>query len=237
MERLISFLKWLLAMLPAQKTAAHPMPEARPDAEAEPRAAPETAGTSQGSDGGPKPKEAGVRIAISSGHGARVPGAVGILNEVREARRIVKRVAKHLREMGVTAHEFHDDASTTQGQNLDTVIGWHNRQERDMDASVHLNAFKPTDGPRGTEAYYLSEAKTAKNVSKAIARAGGFRNRGGKLGGFAFLRRTEKPAILIEVCFVDSATDASLYEANFDAICLAIADALVAANCRGRHDD
>ena len=69
MEKLIRFLKWLLA----QKTAAHPMP----DAEAEPRAAPETEGPSQGSDGGPKPKEAGVRIAISSGHGARVPGRSG----------------------------------------------------------------------------------------------------------------------------------------------------------------
>ena len=178
---------------------------------------------------GPKPKEVGVRIAISSGHGARVPGAVGILNEVREARRVVKRVAKHLREMGATAHEFHDDASTTQGQNLDTVIGWHNRQKRDMDASVHLNAFMPMDGPMGTEAYYLSDSKAAKNVSKAIAAAGGFRNRGGKLGSFAFLRLTKKPAILIEVCFVDSATDASLYETNFDAICRAIAEALAGA--------
>jgi len=102
---------------------------------------------------------------------------------------------------------------------------------------VHLNAFKPTDGPRGTEVYYLSEAKTAKKVSKAIARAGGFRNRGGKLGSFAFLRRTEKPAILIEVCFVDSATDAMLYETNFDAICRAIADALAATNYRGGCDD
>jgi len=171
----------------------------------------------------------GISVAISSGHGARVPGAIGILNEVREARRVVKRVAKHLREMGVTAHEFHDDDSATQGQNLDAIIGWHNRQKCDMDASVHFNAFMPTDGPMGTEVYYLSDSKAAKNVSKAIAAAGGFRNRGGKLGSFAFLRLTKKPAILIEVCFVDSATDASLYETNFDAICRAIAEALAGA--------
>jgi len=172
-------------------------------------------------------------IAISSGHGAMVPGSVGILNEVREVRRVVKRVAKHLREIGVAVKEFHDDASATQERNLETIIGWHNRQGRDWDVSVHLNAFAPTDGPRGTEVYYLSEANTAKNVSKAIARAGGFRNRGGKPGSFAFLRLTEKPAILIEVCFVDSVTDTGLYEANFDAICKAIADALATANYRG----
>ena len=225
MEKLIEFLKWLLSIFLKQKTAIPMIPE--------PKGAPEASEPNQGSDGGPKPKEAGIRIAISSGHGARVPGAVGILNEVREARRMVKRVAKHLRDMCVTVAEFHDDASTSQGQNLDTITDWHNRQERDWDVSVHLNAFKPTDGPRGTEVYYLSEANTAKNVSKAIARAGGFRNRGGKPGSFAFLRLTEKPAILIEVCFVDSVTDTGLYEANFDAICKAIADALATANYRG----
>jgi hypothetical protein len=43
--------------------------------------------------------------------------------------------------------------------------------------------------------------------------------------------------VIVEVCFVDSATDASLYEANFDAICRAIADALATADYRGGHDD
>ena len=180
--------------------------------------------------GGEKRPQAARRgIAISSGHGARIQGAVGILNEVREARRVVKRVAKYLGDMGVAVAEFHDDASTTQGQNLDTIIGWHNRQKRDLDVSVYFNAFAPTDGPRGTEVYYLSEVKTAKKVSKAIARAGEFRNRGRRPGSFAFLRLTKKPAILIEVCFVDSATDARLYGENFDAICRAIADALAGA--------
>ena len=177
-------------------------------------------------------REAGKGIAISSGHGARIQGAVGILNEVREARRVVKRVAKYLKDMGVTVAEFHDDASTTQGQNLDTVTDWHNRQKRDLDVSVHFNAFAPTDGPMGTETLYVSAgaATVAARVSGAVARAGGFRYRGPRIrGDLAFLNRADKPAILIEVCFVDSATDARLYGENFDAICRAIADALAGA--------
>jgi len=174
-------------------------------------------------------REDGGGIAISSGHGARIPGAVGILDEVREARRVVRRVAGHLREMGVTVHEFHDNESETQWRNLDTIIGWHNRQQRCLDVSVHFNAFSPTDGPMGTEALYVSmgAAGAAARVSAAVARAGGFRYRGPRVrDDLAFLNRVERPAVLIEVCFVDSATDAGLYGENFDAICLAIARSL-----------
>jgi hypothetical protein len=41
-----------------------------------------------------------------------------------------------------------------------------------------------------------------------------------------FLNSTEMPAVLIETCFVDSAADAAIYEAHFDAICEAIAGVL-----------
>ena len=225
MEKLVEFLKWLLSTFLKQKTAIPTVHELE--------GVPETPGPNQGSDGGSKPKEVGVRIAVSSGHGARVPGAVGILDEVREARRVVRRVAKHLRGMGVTVHEFHEDESDTPWRNLDSIIGWHNRQKRDMDVSVHFNAFLPTDGPMGTETLYISAgaARAAARVSGAVARAGGFRYRGPRVrDDLAFLNRAERPAVLIEVCFVDSATDARLYGESFDAICLAIADALAAAN-------
>jgi len=225
MEKLVEFLKWLLSAFLKQKTATPTVPE--------PEGVPETPGPNQGGDGGPKPKGVGVRIAISSGHGARVPGAVGILDEVREARRVVRRVAKHLGGMGVAVHEFHDDESDTPWRNLGAIIGWHNRQERDMDVSVHFNAFSPTDGPRGTEVLHLPDSKRglALRIAGAVAAAGGFRYRGAKeRTDLAFLNLTDKPAVLIEVCFVDSATDARLYGENFDAICRAIADALAAAN-------
>ena len=168
-------------------------------------------------------------IAISSGHGARIPGAVGILNEVREARRVVKRVAKHLRDMGVTVHEYHDDLSTTVAGNIAAIVNWHNSRERDIDVSVHFNAFEHTDQPRGTEVLYRTARDAAEMVSYAIAGSAGFRNRGPRFrDNLGFLNRTEKPAILMEVCFVDSEEDCLLYNENFDGICVSIAEALAA---------
>jgi hypothetical protein len=74
---------------------------------------------------------------------------------------------------------------------------------------------------------YVTQSALAAEVSAAIADAGELINRGGKKRtDLFFLNSTEMPAILIEVCFVDSEADAELYEENFEAICDAIADVL-----------
>jgi len=43
-----------------------------------------------------------------------------------------------------------------------------------------------------------------------------------------FLKNTTEPAILLEICFVDSKADVELYQKNFKAICAAIAEVLAA---------
>jgi N-acetylmuramoyl-L-alanine amidase len=166
-----------------------------------------------------------VSIAISSGHGKYIRGAKGYLDEVDEARKVVEEVAALYRSSGVTVNTFHDDTSTSQNQNLNTIVNWHNKQNRDLDISVHFNAYQTTSKPMGTEVLYVTQSSLASKTSKAIADAGGFLNRGGKKRtDLAFLNGTNKPAILIETCFVDSSTDADLYRKNFSAICKAIAE-------------
>jgi N-acetylmuramoyl-L-alanine amidase len=153
------------------------------------------------------------------------------LDEVDEARRVTDRVAVDLRDMGVDAMVFHDNTSKTQSTNLATIIDWHNARARDRDVSIHFNAFETTNAPRGTEVCYQSTAgkEIATRVSAAIARAGTFTNRGAKLRtNLAFLSRTARPAVLIEVCFVDSNADADLYNRHFSEICRAIAESLSA---------
>lgn len=169
------------------------------------------------------------RIVISSGHSKFVSGAVGVINEVREARRVTDRVAANLRSVGVHANVFHDDKSRSQNANLTAIVAHHNRQNRDLDVSVHFNAFKPSDGPRGVEVLYRTNAmKTlADKVSRAIAEASGLINRGAKhRTNLSFLNRTAKPAILLEICFVDSKEDVRLYRLHFDEICRVIAQAI-----------
>ena len=165
-------------------------------------------------------------IVISSGHGRYVRGACGIIDEVDEARRVVERVADGLAVRGVNVKVFHDETSHSQNENLDTIVNYHNAQTRDLDVSVHFNAYVETAKPMGTEVLYVTQSQLASQMATAIARCG-FLNRGGKQrSDLFFLNNTEMPAILIEVCFVDSEADCECYEDHFDAICITIANVL-----------
>jgi hypothetical protein len=164
-----------------------------------------------------------MNIILSSGHGKKIRGASGYIDEVDEARRVVNQVAHLLLEHGVGATTFHDDVSTSQSENLDRIVAFHNSQERDLDVSIHFNAYNTTDEAMGVECLYLTKSELAEAVSAAIAKASGLKNRGEKKReDLYFLNKTEQPAILVETCFVDSLVDTNLYQEYFDAICKAI---------------
>lgn len=176
-------------------------------------------------------EEKPMTIVISSGHGLKVRGAVGFIDEVDEARAVVEKTATFLRDMGCKVHEFNDDTSTTQQQNLETIVKYHNKHcpKGGLNISVHFNAYQKTTKEMGTECLYVSQESLAKRVSMFIATAGKFIDRGPKhRTNLYFLNKTKEPAILIEVCFVDSEADVNLYTLYFDFICLSIAEAVVA---------
>lgn len=166
-------------------------------------------------------------VVISSGHGKYVRGAAGILDEVDEARKVVERLASELEARGIKVAVFHDDTSQSQNENLNTIVDAHNAEDRDLDISVHFNAYEQVEKPMGCEVLYVTQQELAGQVSMAISAAGELINRGPKKRtDLFFLNNTDMPAILLEVCFVDSETDAALYEKNFDKICEAIADVI-----------
>jgi len=167
------------------------------------------------------------RIVISSGHGKYVRGASGIIDEVDEARRVVGALAEQLRLRGAMVNVFHDDVSTSQSENLNRIVDHHNDQERELDISVHFNAFEQVAKPMGVEVLYVTQAALAGQLSETIAKAGGFINRGGKKRtDLMFLNQTDKPSVMLETCFVDSEADCDLYDDNFDDIIDAIATVL-----------
>jgi len=177
-----------------------------------------------------------MRIAMSSGHGLHVRGASSdMLDEVDEARRVVDAVAEELTSRDVTVMVFHDDVSTSQNENLDRIVNWHNDQTRDYDLSFHFNAYEQCDKPMGTEVLYVTQAALADQMSAVISEAGGFIDRGPKKNtGLAFLNGTDAPAILIEVCFVDSMADVEAYDINFHKIVDAIAGLLSGKDAGGK---
>jgi len=174
-----------------------------------------------------------MKICISSGHGTRIRGARGNpvppqLDEVDEAIRVMNRVVHYLLELGIEVSSNTDSVSTTQSENLNRIVAWHNAQgAHDYDVSVHFNAY---DGnAHGTEVLYVSDSGEvlAANLSAAIARAGRLIDRGEKYrGDLAFLNGTYETAVLIETCFCDNTSDCNLYNEHFDAICHAIAATL-----------
>lgn len=166
------------------------------------------------------------QINISSGHSINCQGASDILNEVTEARRVVDRIYQICKDMGIEVYKYHDTSSSS-NQNLANIANWHNQFKDGIDVSIHFNCYQHTSNSMGTEVCYYSQSELANKVSSAISKASGLKNRGGKeRKGLYVLRHTNKPMILIEVCFLDSSYDVQKYQENFDNICSAIIEAL-----------
>jgi N-acetylmuramoyl-L-alanine amidase len=166
------------------------------------------------------------KVVISAGHSAKVRGASGELDEYDENVRVVNRVFELLPPSAAVA-KFIDTSSSTQNQNLNAIVNFHNSKTRDLDVSIHFNAGG-NDGPMGTEVLYVTESTAhgiATATSAAMASVAGWPNRGAKKRtDLFFLNNTEKPAILIEVCFCDSASDAATYNDIFEELCETIAE-------------
>lgn len=170
-------------------------------------------------------------IEIHPGHWkATNSGANGILNEVMENRKVAKKVYELLKASGVPCAYFEDNASTNQRDNINALVKEHNMDRDALIASIHFNASgSTTNRPIGTEVLYHSEKALATAIAKAISDAtgGGLLNRGAKQRKeLGVLAKTYEPAILIEVCFVNSSVDAAIYRRDFDEICTAIAGEL-----------
>lgn len=163
------------------------------------------------------------KFVISSGHGAKVSGAIGILNEHDEAKKVVNRVYDILiNNYNGSGYKYHEKTATTQNQNLANIVNYHNSKSRSLDISVHFNSASAT--ATGSECLYYDAKTLSAKMSKAMANALGIIDRGAKQRKeLYFLRNTSKPAILLEVCFVTSKKDAKAYRENFEDLCQAIA--------------
>lgn len=163
------------------------------------------------------------QFVISSGHGDKVSGAVGVLNEHNEAKKVVNRVYSILvDEYNGKGYKYHETTATSQQQNLANIVSFHNSKKRALDISVHFNSASAS--ATGTECLYYDAKSLSAKMSKAMAIALGIVERGAKeRKELYFLRNTSKPAILLEVCFVTSKKDAAAYHENFEYLCQAIA--------------
>lgn len=164
-----------------------------------------------------------MKINVSAGHnpdGKIACGAVGLLKESTEARRVTNEVVRLLKEQGHTVYNCTCDNGTSQGDVLKKIVAKCNQHSVDLDVSIHFNAGasaqKKNGQTTGTEVLVYNDSSkamaAAQRVAKQIA-ALGYKNRGIKIrDGLYFLRNTKSPAMLIECCFVDDGDDTALYD-------------------------
>ncbi len=163
-----------------------------------------------------------MKIVINAGHTkfGKGTGAVGILTESIETRKIAFEVMKQLADTG---HEVIPAVFDRSENNLAEVV--NAAQNADLLISIHLNG----GGGHGSEVYtwkgqhLIRAEKIVKNLSSL-----GFANRGIKNGSSLYvIRNTKCEAILVEVCFVGSEIDLSLYHTHgYEKIAKAIVTAI-----------
>lgn len=161
-------------------------------------------------------------INVHAGHnpaGKVACGAVGLINESTENRRVKDEVISQLRELGHTVYDCTVDNGTGQSDVLKKIVAKCNAHDVDLDVSIHFNSGaadqKGNGKTTGVEVLLYSNASRAysyaEKVCKAIA-AFGFKNRGLKYRPDLYvLKHTKAPAMLVECCFVDDKDDVELY--------------------------
>lgn len=170
-----------------------------------------------------------MHIAIAGGHSAIARGASGYLDEYECDRAFVAQLIDAFDAQGWYVTDCSNEESDVSAE-LREECRIANASGADLFIAVHFNS----GGGTGTEVwhYTYSSAETyAQDVSRELASALGLPNRGAKsTTGLYVLNHTEMPAILIEVCFVDTEADAEAWHAT-------PWDDLVGAVVRGLNGD
>lgn len=168
------------------------------------------------------------KIAIAGGHSKKAPGASKYLDEYECDRAYVAKLKDALASAG---HQVIDCSNEAGDQNSELAekVRLANASGADLFVDVHLNA----GGGTGTEAYTYTGTSSAmakevaKRMSANVAYALGIRDRGAKQASYYVLRKTTMPAVLLEVCFVDSETDRDAWNrTSWDALTKAFVDAI-----------
>lgn len=164
-------------------------------------------------------------MMLDAGHGGRDPGAVYQGRQEKDDNlSLVLAIGEILQENGVDV-EYTRTTDIYQTPYEKAMIA--NRAEVDFFLSIHRNSYPTDNQVSGVESlvYDLSGLKyeMAQNINEQLETVG-FVDLGVKARpNLVVLRRTQMPAVLVEVGFINSNTDNQLLDENFDAVTQAIA--------------
>lgn len=171
-----------------------------------------------------------ITINTSAGHakqGNKYHGAVGFIDESKEAREVLTRVNRILLENGVIINECTIDEGKSKSDIIDRCVKLHIKGAM-YDVSIHFNSFA-IKSANGTEVLIYSDKARAlaQNIADEIGKLG-YVKRGGGVKvrkDLRYLKTSPNPAVLIECCFVTNADDCKRY--NPDTMARAIANGIL----------
>lgn len=166
------------------------------------------------------------KIVIDAGHGGRDPGAVfEERQEKDDVLRLALAVGEILEMNGIdVVYTRTEDVYDSPYEKSQIA----NASGADYFISIHRNAMPIPGSATGIETLVYAQPGAAVPLAEDInsqLEAVGFVNRGIiSRPGLVVLRRTDMPAVLVEVGFIDNPSDNALFDEKFDEIANAIAD-------------
>ena len=168
-------------------------------------------------------------VAIDAGHGGSDPGATyGSRTEKDDVLRLSKAVGRILTDNGVNVYYVRtgDEYETPFKKATDA-----NNAAADFFISLHRNSSERENQYNGIESLVYSDsgirATLARNINEELESTG-FKNLGvDERPNLVVLKRTNMPAVLVEVGFINNKSDNELFDKNFNAIAQAIADGIL----------
>ena len=159
-----------------------------------------------------------MKIAIRAGHNFKAIGAVGLIDETTENRKVRDSVIKYLKQSGHSVLDVTPGNMST-NEDLSYGVAKANAWGADLFISIHFNkAYNSYNGAIGTETWVYSKTDKfndevyAQRIVNAIAGLG-FKNRGVKENTQLYeLKNTKMPSVIVEVCFVEATEDVALYK-------------------------
>ncbi|WP_415349477.1 N-acetylmuramoyl-L-alanine amidase [Clostridium perfringens] len=173
-----------------------------------------------------------MKIAVRGGHNFKAKGALGIIDETIENRKVYKALIKYLNIAG------HNVIDVTPGEcdvNTDLYLGVQKAEDNNSELflSIHFDkAYDRYEGALGTGTWIYGRGGKAEIYAKRIvdnlSKGTGLKNRGVKENSKLYeLRKTSMPAVLVEVCFCEATEDVRIYrEKGPDLIGKLIAEAI-----------
>lgn len=174
-----------------------------------------------------------MRVFLNPGHAIGLdPGAINKKHDVYEAEIVAdigELVEHYLKEAGCEVYTLQSD-NLDGGKNYNeffSVVKTANRWDPDIFVSIHCNSHSDEEA-QGTETYAYSEYSVgnllAKCIQQQIVKSLDVVDRGVKYNtGYAVLRETQAPAVLVETAFISNEHDVQLLLEDTDEFARAIA--------------